>query len=226
MKNPAILIFVVFSMFATALSAEPAKPRILAMGDSMMAWHGISGRSISHAISNELEEPVLNKSIGGARIIYALPLSGALGMKIANQYAKGDWDWIVINGGGNDLWFGCGCTACDKRIERMVSEDGRKGAVPDLIRKLRKTGARVVYVGYLRSPGVGSPIDDCREAGDEFEARINAMSKLDKGLFFVSIADLVPHGDRSYHGIDMIHPSVKASREIGKRVAQTIRKHD
>jgi hypothetical protein len=33
---------------------------------------------------------------------------------------------------------------------------------------------------------------------------------------------MVPHGDLSYHAIDRIHPSVKASREIGARVARII----
>ncbi|KIC21731.1 GDSL family lipase, partial [Leisingera sp. ANG-S3] len=34
---------------------------------------------------------------------------------------------------------------------------------------------------------------------------------------------LVPYGDRSYHALDMIHPSVKASSEIGRKVAEIIR---
>lgn len=214
------------SLVASGLVAQDPRPRILAMGDSMMAWHNVSGRSIPQVISNELGEPVVSQAIGGARIIYNLPISGAMGMKITNQYRKGDWDWIVVNGGGNDLWLGCGCTACDKRLNRMISDDGKKGVVPGMVSNLRQSGARVIYVGYLRSPGVGSVIDSCRPAGDEFEARIEAMSKLDKGLYFVSIADLVPHGDRSFHGVDMIHPSVKGSAAIGKRLAEVIRKHD
>ena len=35
--------------------------------------------------------------------------------------------------------------------------------------------------------------------------------------------DLVPEGDASYHAIDMIHPSAKASAAIGGRVAAVIR---
>jgi hypothetical protein len=37
---------------------------------------------------------------------------------------------------------------------------------------------------------------------------------------------MVPHGDRSYHAIDLIHPSFKASRQIGQRIAQIIVAHD
>ncbi|TCL01301.1 lysophospholipase L1-like esterase [Shimia isoporae] len=209
-------------------TAEPevsrnASPRILAMGDSLMAWHTVSGRSIANAVGDALNEPVANHSVSGARIIYSLPVSGAMGMRISNQYRKGDWDWVVLNGGGNDLWMGCGCGACDNRMDRMISKDGRKGAIPHLVDSLRGTGAKIVYVGYLRSPGAWSPIEGCKAAGNELENRIAKLAKILPEMHFVSLQDLVPHGDRSYHGMDMIHPSVKASREIGQRVATVIK---
>ncbi len=91
---------------------------------------------------------------------------------------------------------------------------------------MRESGAQVLWLGYLRSPGVGSPIEGCREEGDELEARIAKLAESDRGVHFLSNADLVPHGDRSYHGIDMIHPSLKASAEIGSRVSDYIRKVD
>jgi len=45
-------------------------------------------------------------------------------------------------------------------------------------------------------------------------------------VFFHSIADLVPSGDRSFHGLDMIHPSRKASQIIGQQVAALIKRAD
>lgn len=196
------------------------------MGDSLMAWHGVTGRSIPHAISRELEEPVVNRSIGGARILYALPVSGAIGMKISKQYRPGNWDWIVLNGGGNDLWLGCGCGRCERKMNRMISPDGTTGAIPELVARLRATGAQIVYVGYLRSPGVGSVIDGCRDEGDELEQRISMLAQQTEGMHFLSLVDLVPHGDRSYHGLDMIHPSLKASKEIGRLIAEIIAKNE
>lgn len=197
--------------------------RILAMGDSLMAWHGTSNRSISHAIESELGEPVIDRSVVGAQMIYELPISGALGMKIARQYRAGNWDWIVLNGGGNDLWLGCGCSACDGRMGRLISPDGRSGEIPSLVRRLRSTGAQVIYVGYLRSPGVGSMIEHCRDEGDELEARIARLDRADAGFHFLSLAGMVPPGDRSFHAADMIHPSIKASRAIGRGIARIIR---
>jgi len=201
-------------------------PRILAMGDSMMAWHSFTGQSIPHTMESVLGEPVFSNAISGAKITYKLPLSGAMGMRIENQYRKGDWDWVVLNGGGNDLWLGCGCGKCVGKLNKMISEDGKRGVIPMMVQKYRHAGAQVAWVGYLRSPGAWSPVEGCRDTGNELEQRINKLAAIDPGVHYVSLADLVPNGDRSFHTFDMIHPSIKGSREIGKRVASVIAAHD
>ena len=198
--------------------------RILLMGDSLMAVHHGQGQAVSNSVEKQLGEQVIDRSVVGARMIYALPISGAAGLNIPKQYRPGKWDWVILNGGGNDLWLGCGCFACRGKMERLISEDGRKGVIPGLVSKLRHDGAKVLYVGYLRSPGLGSPIEYCKDEGNEFESRVKELAGLDAGVHFLSLADLVPHGDRTYHAVDMIHPSVKASTEIGKRIAAVIGK--
>lgn len=224
MKNRFLQLaaFVLFLSGCAETVTRNQNPRILTMGDSLLSWHAVSGHSVSDAIERLLDEPVIDRSVGGARIVYGLPISGAMGMNIGKQYTSGNWDWVVLNGGGNDLLFGCGCNICDRKINRLISGDGRYGEIPRLVSTLRRTGARVIYVGYLRSPGVGSPIESCKNEGDELERRINDMAIADEGVYFLSLAQMVPHGDRSYHGADMIHPSLKASSEIGKRVAEII----
>ncbi len=209
-----------------AVVPQEKEARILAMGDSMMAWHSLTQKSVSHALENALGEPVASNAVSGARVLYKLPISGAMGMKIASQYRNGAWDWVVLNGGGNDLWLGCGCGKCTRKLNKLISEDGKRGAIPMLVQELRQKGAQVAWVGYLRSPGVWSPIESCRDNGEALEARIAKLAALDRGVHFVSLADLVPHGDRSFHSGDMIHPSLKGSREIGKRVAAVISTHD
>ena len=218
----ALLVLLVLCGSQTVARDQSA--RILTMGDSLLAAHSISGRAVSNAVERVLGEQVTDRSVAGARVIYGLPITGAMGMKIAKQYRKGRWDWIILNGGGNDLWFGCGCHACERKINRLISGDGLGGEIPRLVANLRRTGARVIYVGYLRSPGVGSPIESCKDEGDELERRIDQMAKADTGVYFLSLAQMVPFGDRSFHGFDMIHPSLKASREIGKRIAEIIRR--
>jgi len=228
LRNNSLLLAMVafFLTNCTESVSRDGGSRILTMGDSLLAWHAVSGRSISNSVEDTLGEQVIDRSVIGARVLYALPISGSLGLKIAKQYAPGKWDWVILNGGGNDMWLGCGCIRCDRKINKLISEDGHEGGIPKLVANLRNTGARVVYVGYLRSPGVGSPIEYCKEEGDKLEGRIATMAAQDDGIYFLSLADLVPNGDRSYHSIDMIHPSVKASKVIGERVAEIIRSND
>jgi len=217
------LTMLAFFLFGcTEPVSRDLNPRILAMGDSLLATHEMSGKSVSHAIEEFLGEPVIDRSVAGARFFYALPISGAMGMNISKQYRPGNWDWVVLNGGGNDLWLGCGCILCNRKLNRLIADDGESGKIPALISDLRKTGARVIFVGYLRSPGVNSLIEHCKDEGDELERRINNFANQDEGVYFLSLKDLVPNGDRSFHTVDMIHPSVRGSAAIGARVAQII----
>jgi hypothetical protein len=207
-------------MLSTPVAAERA--RILAIGDSFFAVHSSSGRSIPAVVQRELGQQVSNRSVMGARMIYNLPLTGALGFDIVRQYRPGPWNWVIMNGGGNDLWLGCNCSRCDRKMTKMISKDGTRGEIPALVSKMRKSGAQVIYVGYLRSPGRGSPIEHCRDEGNELDARVTRMAQRDNGVWFVPMADLVPNGDRSFHAADMVHPSTKGTAAAGKRVAKII----
>ncbi len=207
---------------AQAQDIEP-KAEILVIGDSLLAWHRASGQAVSHRLEQLLEEPVIDRSVGGARMIYNLPISGAMGLSIAKQYRDKPWRWVVANGGGNDLWLGCGCGKCDRKMGKLISRDGTRGAIPKLVGRIRATGAKVLWLGYLRSPGFGTPIEGCKDEGDELDARLAVMAALDDGVVFHPISDLVPEGDLSFHGVDRIHPSLKASQAIARRLARVIR---
>ena len=50
------------------------------------------------------------------------------------------------------------------------------------------------------------------------------MAKRDRGVVFLSIADMVTPGDTSFHAADLVHPSVKGSQAIAERIAGYIRK--
>ena len=197
--------------------------RIIATGDSMLAWNAGSGRSVVDALEQQLGARVVDRSVIGARYHYVLPISGSLGVRIGAQYVSGPWDWAVMNGGGNDLWLGCGCGKCDAQLDRLISPDGTSGTVVDMVTRARADGAQVVYVGYLRTPGKPSLIDHCRTWGQKYEARLARMAARDAGVTFVSVADVVPDGDLSFHDVDRIHPSPKGSAAIAARIAAVIK---
>lgn len=205
-----------------AQAAGPDRPRILVMGDSLFAMHKLTGGSVGTRLRNALGAYLVDSSVSGARYLYRLPITGAMGLNITKQYHRDDWDWVVLGGGGNDLWMGCGCNRCERKMDRLISEDGRRGVIPGLASRARHDGSRVLLVGYMRTPGKGSPIEHCADEGDTLDARLARLAGLDAGVHFLSLADMVPHGDLSYHAMDRIHPSFKGSRAIARRIAQVI----
>lgn len=197
--------------------------RILVVGDSMLATNRVSNAAVADVLEAELGTGVLDRSVFAARYFHPLPISGAAGLRLTSQYRAGGWDWVVMNGGGNDLLFGCGCGLCDGVLDRLVTKDGRGGAIPAYVARIRATGPRVVYAGYLRNPGMGTPVKHCGPAGNELDRRLVLMAGFDAGVTFVPMADLVPYRDTSFHGIDRIHPSIKGSQAMGKRIAAVIK---
>jgi len=201
-----------------------SKSRILLMGDSMMAANGLIRGTVAHGMEAALGEEVIDRSVVAARYFYILPISGAAGLRIDAQYRPGPWEWVVLNGGGNDLMFGCGCGQCKGQLNRLVSPDGKSGAIPAFVAKIRASGAKVIYVGYLRNPGTATPIKACGPAGNELDRRLAIMAGFDKGVDFIAMSDVVPRGDTSYHQLDRIHPSPKGSRAIAQRIAKHIKR--
>ena len=215
-------------LILTLCLSQPVRaevPRILVMGDSLMAINRLIGGSVAQSLAKTFGFAVVDRSVLGARYFFALPLLDLSGLKIRAQYPGGPWDYVVMNGGGNDLLFGCGCGRCALVMNRLISSDGTRGAIPNLFAQLRATGAKVIYTGYLRTPGLISPVESCGPLGDEMDRRLTLMASRDKGVSFVPLSDLVTtEGDRSYHGFDLIHPSVKGSRAIAARIAALITK--
>lgn len=225
MHRPVFLLGMLMFLLA-ACQERPtvhSKARILTIGDSLTAWNSSTKGSIPHVIEAQLGESAVDRSVRGARLIYKLPVSGSAGLNISKQYTKGDWDWVIVNGGGNDLLLGCGCNKCNARIDRMISEDGHRGVIPKLLTRIRASGARVNYFGYMRSPGINTMIEHCKDEADEFENRISNLAERDDGIIFASMRTVVPHGDTSYFDADRIHPSPRASAAIGKRIAKIIK---
>lgn len=205
--------------------ADNEGARILSVGDSLMAWNAFSGNSIPQVIEQHLGENVVDRSFSGARMLIGRASEDSSGnLSIPQQYVGGDWDWVVVNGGGNDLMFGCGCVACEGTLNRLISPDGSSGAIPDLVRKMRAGGARVLWFGYLRSPNLLTPIEHCKDEGDELDARLARLARRQDGLIFVPMSDVVPPGGLSYFSADLIHPSRKTSRLVGQRLAEVIAK--
>lgn len=212
-----------FLMGCQEVPSSTPDAKVIAVGDSLMAWNSMSGSAIPDVVEQRIGAPVLDRSASAAWMQTKFTDDGKPTSGVQAQFIKGQWDWAIVNGGGNDLMLGCGCSRCGPVLDKMISVDGQSGQVPSFLREIRKTGTKVIYVGYLRSPELITPIEHCKSEGDEFEERIAKLAEHDDGIIYVSAQDVAKPGDASYFSFDLIHPSRKSSRIIGERVAEVIK---
>ena len=216
--------------FALLVGCTDQAPRdggdILVLGDSVMAWNSSAQASIPDVMARALGRDVVSKAVPGAQFDNSSAIAGAVGFDIRRQLTTGRWNWIVINGGANDLGSDCGCGACGPVVDRLIGKDSTSGAIPAFIKKVQATtGARVIWMGYYAGSGSGS-FKGCRDDLVEMEARIARFSASQTHVYFADAEDVITRTDRSLFAKDNTHPSAKGSALIGAYLAQQIRSYE
>lgn len=211
--------------FLTGLSActDPA-PRgggdILVLGDSIMAWNG--SNAIPEVIARETGRSVTNRAVPGAQFDNGSALASAVGFDIQRQFPGGRWNWIVLNGGANDLRSDCACGACGPTVDALIGPGGQGGSIPAFLTRLHaQTGAQLMWMGYYAGSGSGA-FAGCRDDLVEIERRIAARAARTPYLHFVDSEDVIDRRDRNLFARDNVHPSRKGSALIGRYLAQEI----
>ncbi|APE45215.1 GDSL family lipase [Sulfitobacter alexandrii] len=219
-----IPLFLVVAAFLGACT-DPA-PRgggdILVMGDSVMAWNGTSDAAIPDGIAEALGRRVVSKAIPGAQFDNDSGIAGAVGFDIRRQFPGGRWNWIVLNGGANDLGSDCGCGACGSVVDGLIGPDAQTGSIPAFVDRLQwETGARILWMGYYKGNGKGS-FQGCRNDLVEMEARIARFAQTRPDVFFVDSEDVIDPTEPGMFAADDTHPSPRASKMIGSYLARQI----
>jgi lysophospholipase L1-like esterase len=220
MRSFATLILII-TLAACTPSASRSGGDILVIGDSVLDWNRASGRDVGTALGESLERTVTNRAVSGAQI-RKRGFASALGLGIPDQLVMRPWNWVVMNGGANDLNTSCGCARCDGVIEALISSDGKRGDIPKLIARAQATGAKVLWVGYYRAPNSGT-FQGCQPGLAELERRIAELAQSTPGVFFQDSEDVMTPRDPSLYASDATHPSPKGSAAIGQYLAQTIK---
>lgn len=216
-----------FLLIGTLLTAcTDRAPRgggdILAIGDSVMAWNGGRDAAIPDVMEQALGRRVINKAVPGAQFNNSSGLAGAVGFDIRRQFSGGRWNWIVLNGGANDLGSDCGCGDCGPVVDSLIGSDAQSGAIPAFISKLRsESGARILWMGYYAGNGKGS-FEGCRDDLVRMEARIARFAAARPGVLFVDSEDVINPTKPGLFADDNTHPSARASALIGNYLAQQI----
>lgn len=203
------------------------KVTILAIGDSILEWNVWTGESIPEVIGELLDRPVINAAVGGAHFSNPDPAAAVGGLDIRMQYVEGDWDWVVVDGGVNDLHNDCGCGACEDVLDDLVSADGRSGEIPDFVNGLVDAGDQVLFMGYYGVPSDAEfGFDRCVDEATEHGRRLLAMTAAIEGAWFVSAGDVVSADNRPAYAEDLLHPSPAGSRLIAEHIAAAIQRFE
>ncbi|NNE87184.1 MAG: SGNH/GDSL hydrolase family protein [Silicimonas sp.] len=188
--------------------------RILAMGDSVIAWNREDGASIADALERRLGQPVVDASVPGAKMRQD-GLRGSLGFSIPEQYRAGRWDAVIVNGGANDLLSQCNCTRCDATLDRLVRQD-----YPALVNRLDDT--QVFIVGYYGAAGDRpGRFNSCDNELQQMERRLTVLFADRSNVHVVRVRDAIT-GRPTLYDNDRVHPSPAGSRVMAELVARAL----
>jgi acyl-CoA thioesterase-1 len=203
--------------FAQDLDRDRA--HILILGDSIFAWNAQDRASVSAELAWRTGADITDLSTSGAQIFVDDAEAAALGFDILGQYRPGPWDWVVMNGGANDLEDDCGCGVCDVILDDMIARDGLSGRIPDFIHARRAEGVRVLYLGYYQIGIEETSSAQCVDEFDALDARVAALAGTDAGVVFLSAIGLLSTGDLDR---DRIHPNPIGSEILAIAIADAM----
>ncbi len=200
-------------------------PSILAIGDSILAYHNGLCQSAPHHGGIEVERYVENRAITGSR----MSSENNSPFDIPNRYVVGGaWEWVVIDGGANDLYAECGCGVpdgdpipdCSAELATLVDPLGQEGEMVDMLEMIRSdpaNDATMVIVGYYTlGEDAGSDWDSCNDALGELTARYQLIADAAPDVLFVDTTatmDIVTSPD--YFMPDNVHPSTYGADAMG-----------
>ena len=211
------------ALAACATVAPPDPGRILAIGDSVVAWNG--GRGIPEVAAARLGLPVVDASQSLAHLDHPNGAAAALGFDIRRQWAanRGRWAWVILDGGGNDLRGLCRTPAEAAARDALIAGD-LTGAIPRLIADIRATGSRVAFVGYYDGAAdEPTSFTPCQGAFTVMNTRMVRLAARDAGVLFLDAGDVIATARLDLYDDDRIHPSVAGSRVIGEALAARMR---
>lgn len=220
----SVLFGITFFVAACGASGQTETPverdaRYQIIGDSIFAWNMETQEQVAAFLAEATGAEITDHSMSGAQIFVDDDEAAARGLDILTQYEEGDWDWLIMNGGANDLEEDCGCGECDVTLDDMITPDADGGRIPAFLDEVAGSGVRVIYLGYYQ---VGIEETDSAACVDEFDALDDRMSRYadaTEGVFFLSGLGLLTEGDLDRDGI---HPNPVGSEILSMAISEAI----
>ncbi len=204
-------------LLALPACTDGRRPDLLVVGDSMLAWHRTTGRSVPDVVGRDLDLQVDHRAVSGSQLTRGP-------MAIPGRYREGPYRWLLVDGGANDLNARCRCEGCDAILDALASPDGAGGALPALVDQALADGLSVVVMGYPTLPDDARyGFDRCHDELPRLHARYRAAADRRPGVTFVDMAAAIDGEDPALFDTDRVHPSVVGAAIMGERVADAIR---
>ncbi|MEO0803932.1 MAG: SGNH/GDSL hydrolase family protein [Cyanobacteria bacterium J06642_2] len=201
---------------------NPASATMLAIGDSVFDFNREENASIPDVVAQRLGTTVANESVGGAYLTNTLEPNNAK-LDIRNQYSDRDWDWLIMNGGANDVNDECGCGECTQTLNDIISSDGLTGALPTFVDRVTERGTRVIFMGYYDLPPTAEfGFNRCNELVSTYEERIQRLATRNDRMWFVDASQVIDPNNLALFQSDRVHPSIEGAKAIGDLIAEEI----
>jgi lysophospholipase L1-like esterase len=194
----------------------------LVLGDSVMAWNAPRGAAVADALSAQLNVPIARRAVPGAGVFEEGSVFFA--GRIEDQLPEGRWDWVVLNGGANDLNTLCGCDECNDVLDTLLTDDVSEGAWIGLLNRVRATATGgVVIVGYYGASKAGpGSFARCADELLVLDTRLARLADRADAVTFASVREEFTGRPENY-ARDRTHPSPRGSLLIATIVAKAIR---
>ena len=197
-------------LLATACDRPPTGDAI-AIGDSYFDWN--HGADIPDVVGETLDLEVANEAIAGASL--------TAGEDIRDQYVADEWQFLLMNGGGNDFRDECDCTRCADNLDDMVDADGDSGALIDFVTEVGAGGVPVFYFFYPLLPP-GTEFEPCIPVLLELRDRMALAAAEREDLTVIDGGEAVTPDQARMYDEDDVHPSEEGSQALGAYAAGII----
>merc|ERR1719321_1232406 len=193
--------------------------RYIAIGDSMMAANKRVGKSISEVMAKKLGISGEDNAQGGAAVLQA---KGGR-PPIPDQYVATNWEYVIMNGGINDLGGKCGNGDEGMAVvDQIVSADASSGAFVDIVNQAQGYGSQVVLVSYPFPVMPQKGYWRCEREVLELTRRYRLLAEGRDGVGMVDSSDYMIAGDAIFFADDGSHPSETGSEVVGLAVAELL----
>ena len=183
---------------------------IFVVGDSALEWHLWSNRSAPERMGEALNRPVYNAARSGQMVTEGLKYS------IPNQYIDGDWDWVVVNGGFNDLADLCRCDECP------VTQANIDAVLQSFVEERVEEGKRVVLWTYYDMPDNARELKRCNRAVQTLRSNQQKLAESHPDIIWVDGRKAVSVDNPKHYFRDNLHPSRLGAERMGKQIARAI----